>query len=157
MRRLIALLLVVGLVLTLTAPAAHAHHHQAIGQAIGAAFALPFILPFAILSHLAAPFVVYPPQPVYAYPTAVTVQRPVVIARPAYAYAPPAYASPTNAGSPPPPYASHAAGVYAAAPPPPVQPSVVQYAHGRYELRGDGVNTAYQWVWFPNAPPPAPR
>jgi len=154
MRRLIALLLVVGLVLTLTAPAAHAHHHNAIGVAL----ALPFILPFAILSVLAAPFV-YHPQPVYAYPTAVMGQRPVVIARPAYAppaYATPAYASPTYAGPPPPPYASQAAAVYAAAPAPqPVQPSVVQYAHGRYELRGDGVNTAYQWVWIPNAPPAA--
>jgi hypothetical protein len=41
----------------------------------------------------------------------------------------------------------------------PVSPSVIEYAHGRYELRGDGVTTPYTWVWVPNpppAPPPAP-
>jgi hypothetical protein len=37
----------------------------------------------------------------------------------------------------------------------PAPPSVVEYPHGRYELRGDGVTTPYQWVWIPN-PPPAP-
>lgn len=40
-------------------------------------------------------------------------------------------------------------------PSPPPLPTVIQYPHGRYELRGDGVTTAYQWVWVPN-PPPAP-
>ena len=43
--------------------------------------------------------------------------------------------------------------------PAPVQPRVVQYPHGRYVLRGDGITTAYQWVWIPNppsAPPAAP-
>jgi hypothetical protein len=35
-------------------------------------------------------------------------------------------------------------------------PRVVQYPHGRYELRGDGVSIAYAWVWVPSAPPPAP-
>ncbi|MFQ5792614.1 MAG: hypothetical protein ACE5JI_19250 [Acidobacteriota bacterium] len=39
---------------------------------------------------------------------------------------------------------------------PPPQPSVIYYPHGRYELRGDGVTTAYQWVWIPNPPPPPP-
>jgi hypothetical protein len=34
-------------------------------------------------------------------------------------------------------------------------PSVVEFATGRYELRGDGASTAYTWVWIPN-PPPAP-
>lgn len=33
-------------------------------------------------------------------------------------------------------------------------PTVVQYPHGRYELRGDGITTRYQWVWIPNPPPP---
>lgn len=41
-------------------------------------------------------------------------------------------------------------------PPPPSLPTVVQYPHGRYELRGDGVITAYHWVWIPNPPPPPP-
>jgi hypothetical protein len=38
-------------------------------------------------------------------------------------------------------------------------PTVVEYATGRYELRGDGVTTAHVWAWVPNpppAPPPAP-
>jgi hypothetical protein len=35
-------------------------------------------------------------------------------------------------------------------------PGVVYYPHGRYELRGDGVSAAYQWVWIPNPPPPPP-
>jgi outer membrane protein OmpA-like peptidoglycan-associated protein len=29
-------------------------------------------------------------------------------------------------------------------------PPVYQYPHGRYELQGDGVADAYQWVWIPN-------
>ena len=35
-------------------------------------------------------------------------------------------------------------------PAPPPMPSVVQYPHGRYELRGDG------WVWVPTPPAPPP-
>ena len=38
----------------------------------------------------------------------------------------------------------------------PAAPAVVQYPHGRYELRGDGVTTLYFWVWIPNPPPPPP-
>lgn len=34
-------------------------------------------------------------------------------------------------------------------------PGVIQYSTGRYELRGDGITTAYVWVWVPN-PPSAP-
>jgi outer membrane protein OmpA-like peptidoglycan-associated protein len=42
--------------------------------------------------------------------------------------------------------------------PAPAQPTVIQYPHGRYELQGDGVADAYQWVWIPNPtiPPPPP-
>src|SRR5262249_54988627 len=36
------------------------------------------------------------------------------------------------------------------------QVRVVQYPHGRYELRGDGVTTAYQWVWVVTAEPTSP-
>ena len=43
-----------------------------------------------------------------------------------------------------------------AAPPPPSAPNVVQYPTGRYELRGDGMSTPYNWVWIPNPPPPPP-
>ena len=37
----------------------------------------------------------------------------------------------------------------------PARPSVIEFAEGRYELRGDGVSTPYNWVWIPN-PPAAP-
>ncbi len=39
-------------------------------------------------------------------------------------------------------------------PPPAPMPTVIQYPHGRYELRGDGVAAPYYWVWIPNPPPP---
>jgi hypothetical protein len=42
--------------------------------------------------------------------------------------------------------------VYAA--PAPAYPTVVQYPHGRYELRVRGPR--YAWVWFPAVPPPPP-
>ena len=141
MRRLIALALVVALTLAFTAPTAEARHGHVvvdIGTAVGLALVAPLIIVGSILSPL-----VYQP-PVYAYPPPV-IQRPVVAqqpvyAAPAYAPPPPVYASRTVA--PPPPPASHS--------------NTVQYPHGRYELRGDGVRTAYQWVWIPNAPPPPP-
>jgi hypothetical protein len=44
-------------------------------------------------------------------------------------------------------------------PPPVVAPRpapTVDYPHGRFELRGDGVRTAYHWVWVPKVPPPPP-
>jgi hypothetical protein len=34
---------------------------------------------------------------------------------------------------------------------------VVHYAHGRHELRGDGVSVPYAWVWIPNARAPVVR
>jgi len=37
----------------------------------------------------------------------------------------------------------------------PPRPGVIEFPEGRYELRGDGVNTPYTWVWIPN-PPAAP-
>lgn len=61
-------------------------------------------------------------------------------------YTPPPvyYAPPVVYQAPPPVYA-----------PAPAIPRVVEYPTGRYELRGDGVTTPYDWVWIPN-PPPAP-
>jgi hypothetical protein len=47
---------------------------------------------------------------------------------------------------------SQPAAVYA---PPAPMSTVVEYPTGWYVLRGDGVTTAYQWVWIPK-PPPAP-
>lgn len=38
--------------------------------------------------------------------------------------------------------------------PAPLERDVIQYADGRYELRGDGIATSYRWVWIPNPPPP---
>ena len=64
---------------------------------------------------------------------------------PAVAYAPPAYAAP-------PTYYTQPRVTYAP-PAPPVQNQVV-YPTGKYILKGDGVTTAYQWVWVPNPPPP---
>ncbi len=34
-------------------------------------------------------------------------------------------------------------------------PTVIEYPTGWYQLRGDGMTTAYVWVWIPK-PPPAP-
>ena len=57
---------------------------------------------------------------------------------------------PPAAYYPPPTYYAQPARKRAyAAPAPPVQNEVV-YPHGRYVLRGDGVTSAYQWVWIAN-------
>ncbi len=53
-------------------------------------------------------------------------------------------------------YGGAAYGTTAATPP--QMPMVVYYPSGRYELRGDGYSTPYQWIWIPNppsAPPPS--
>jgi hypothetical protein len=77
-----------------------------------------------------------------------------VLAAPYYGY--PYYAYP---------YAAYPAPVYAPAPAyqPQTQvymaPSVQReacYVGGCYRLYGDGVTTAYQWVWLPAAPAPPP-
>ncbi len=74
------------------------------------------------------------PRPVYAYPAPVVVERPV-----------------------------YRQVIVTTPPPVPSYQNVVYYPNGRYELHGDGVYTAYQWVWIPNAavvpplPPPPPR
>lgn len=59
-------------------------------------------------------------------------------------------------------YPAYPAPVYVTAPPayyalPPAAPAIqreVIYPHGRHVLYGDGIRTAYQWVWVPNPPPP---
>jgi hypothetical protein len=64
----------------------------------------------------------------------------------------PVYAAPPVVYTPPP-------ATYAPAPPTPAVKREVVYAHGRHILLGDGVSTAYRWVWVPNPPagtPPAP-
>ena len=69
--------------------------------------------------------------------------------------APPPYvaAAPVVYATPAPVYAG--APVYYARPsPPPAISREVVYPHGRYLLYGDGIATAYRWVWVPNPPPP---
>jgi len=51
-------------------------------------------------------------------------------------------------------YQAPAQVVYVAPAPPPAYPTVVQYPHGRYELRLQGAQ--YVWVWIPAVPPPPP-
>jgi len=137
---MLAVLLVVTCVVALAPPAAHAGGHGAARVAIGlATFAIfaPFIIVGEILSLAVPP---------YRAPAV------VVAPPPAYYAPPPAYSAPPPAYSAAPAYVRQ---TYAA--PAPAQPSVIQYPGGRYELRGDGIATAYQWVWIPNPtnlPPP---
>jgi hypothetical protein len=143
MRRILAVLLVAGLLVGLTAPAADAGGGRWAGAAVVglAAFALfaPLIIAGEVLAHTVPyrPVVVAPP-PVH-YAPAPTYYAPA----PTY-YAPPTYSTPPPVARP----------AYAAAAPAPA--NVVRYSHGRYVLHGDGVTTAYQWVWIPNPPPPPP-
>lgn len=51
-------------------------------------------------------------------------------------------------------YEAPAPVVYVVPAPPPAYPTVVQYPHGRYELRLQGAQ--YVWVWIPAVPPPPP-
>jgi len=53
-------------------------------------------------------------------------------------------------------YASPPAFAYPPPSPEPPLVRVVYYSTGRYVLYGDGMTSAYQWVWIPNAPPPPP-
>src|SRR5882672_4700557 len=78
------------------------------------------------------------------FPFAVVATAPAVV----YASPPASYDPPTTYYSPPP------SGTVSVAPAP--TQNVVQYPHGRYELRGDGVTVPYRWVWIPNPPPPPP-
>ena len=106
---------------------------------------------------------------------AVFTQLVAAITAPPVVYAPPAYYAPAYYGWPYPAapaayypartirratYAAYPAS-YAAAAPAATQgwtgPRVVQYAHGRYELRGDGVTVPWAWVWIPNASPATPN
>lgn len=133
MRRAAAVLLVVALIVAVVAPPAQACLEcVALGLASFAVFT-------QLVSAVAGPRVVYAPPAYYpwsGYPAAYSTPYP--------AYYPTSYSAYRPA--------------YAAATPVAWTGSrVVQYAHGRYELRGDGVSVPYAWVWIPNAAPPAPR
>jgi len=117
-------------------------HHQFIHRPFVRPFVRPFF-PFAIVA--AAPAFGYD----YAYP-------PTYYPPPAY-YPPPYYDPPSY--SPPVSYAPAPSSTVSVAPAPPTAPpapNVVQFATGRYELRGDGVASPYTWVWIPNPPTSAP-
>ena len=66
------------------------------------------------------------------------------------------YAYPRYYGPPDYPYVVYSSPPVLAAQAPQATQRVVEYPHGRYELMGDGVNTAYQWVWIPKPPPVPP-
>jgi len=87
---------------------------------------------FAVFNQVVSPFLNHRAEAAYprrevVYRTVVT-QPAVIYETPVVVYAPPA---------PPAPY-----------------PTVVQYPHGRYELRWEGQQ--YVWVWIPAPPPPPP-
>ncbi len=131
MRRMIALVLAAVLMVGIAAPAAYAGGgHWGGGSSTTANVALG-LASFAVFNQLFSPF--FYPRPVYA--------APVVYSPPVVYSAPTVYTVPSQVV------------VVRPAPPP---PTVVQYPHGRYELRGDGVSMPYQWVWIPNPPPPPP-
>jgi hypothetical protein len=67
-------------------------------------------------------------------------------------YAPPVHAAPVVVA--PPPVVYHPTPVYVAPAPPPPRPTVVEYPHGRYELRRRGHH--HGWVWIPALPAPPP-
>lgn len=136
MRRILALVLAVTLVVALAAPAAEAGGRTATNVALGLAS-------FAVFNQLVGGF--YYPRYAYAAPV----------------YAPPVYYYPAYPAYPVVVERPYYSTVYVQAPaaaPAPTQQyaNVVQYPHGRYELRGDGISTAYRWVWIPNPPPPPP-
>lgn len=129
MRQVIALVVALALMIGAATPAAYA------GTGTNVALGLAS---FAVFNQLVGPLLHRRP-PVRE----VVVERPVyhVVERPVYhqVYAPPSQVVVVQ--------------------PSPAYPTVVQYSTGRYELRGDGIYTPYQWVWIPNAhplPPPPP-
>jgi hypothetical protein len=130
MKKVVAVVLLLAMIVTVSPLAAQAHGAAAAALALGA---------FATFSILTAPFWAWAAYPVYPYPSP---------------YYPPAtYYAPSYSALPAEPVTSYSA-------PAPTTPAVqreVVYPHGRHVLYGDGVTTAYQWVWLPNPPqPPAP-
>jgi hypothetical protein len=73
-----------------------------------------------------------------------------VVAPPVVIYSAPSYVP--EYVPPPPAYTPS----YSYVPPPQPLQRVVEFPSGRYELHGDGVTTAYRWVWIPNPPASPP-
>ena len=125
MRRVIASIALVALLLGVSAPAAQAGSSTDIALGLAS---------FAVFNQVVGPLL-RPQHREPAYPRREVVyvrEAPVVYAP---APAPTVYVAPAPA-------------------PPPVYPNVVQYPHGRYELRWQ--NQQYVWVWIPAVPPPPP-
>ena len=127
MRRIIASVALIALLIGISAPAAHA------GKSTDIALGLAS---FAVFNQVVGPWL-GPRRADAGYHRREVVYE-TVVTQPRVVYEQPV--------------------VYAAPAPPSVYPTVVQYPHGRYELRGDGVTTAYQWVWVvaPSSIPPPP-
>lgn len=145
MRRSLAVLLVVVLMLAVAVPPAQACIEcVALGLASFAVFT-------QLVSALTEPRVVYtvPGYSAPGYYGSYGWSSPTVYAAAAYYYPSPYYAGLTAPAYP---------ATYASVAPAPAWtgPRVVQYAHGRYELRGDGISVPYVWVWIPIAAAPAP-
>jgi hypothetical protein len=137
MKRLIALAVLAAL-LTMLAPVPAAAGGAAVSVALGLA---SFAVFNQIVGGLVAPWAYGAPYySTYYYPPVVYAAAPP----PATYYTPAASYGPTYAAVPAP-----------AAPAPPPRSEVV-YPHGKYVLRGNGVTSAYQWVWIPNLLPPPP-
>jgi len=144
-RRALAVPLVgLGVTIALALPSvAHAgrglHPHGGVGGFVGPRAPRPFGH-----HHHFFPRHVFVPSPFF--PVVVALPPAVVYAEPPVGYQPyqPTMVYPSGA----------AAAVPPPAPPPPAIPSVIEYPHGWYELRGDGVSTPYVWVWIPKPPPP---
>jgi hypothetical protein len=105
----------------------------------GKVFPRHAVVSFASPLALYAPGFPYVPT-VDAAPSVITV-APVIYATPTIYVSQPAVAPPSP--------------VLAAASPEPPFARVVEHPTGRYELRGDGAATPYEWVWVPH-PPAAP-
>ena len=124
MRRVIASVALVALLLGISAPAAWAGRSTDIALGLAS---------FAVFNQVVGPLL-RPHRAEAAYHhrrEVVYVREPRVV----YAPAPPVYVAQAPA-------------------PPPVYPNVVQYPHGRYELRWQGQQ--YVWIWIAAVPPPPP-
>jgi hypothetical protein len=126
MRRLIAAAVLVALLLGVVwTPAAHAGKSTDIALGLASFAVFNQVVAPLLRPHRAEPG--YHRRGVIYHQTVVT--QPVVYTRPVHATPPPVFV-------------------------PPVQPTVIQYPHGRYELRLHGHQ--YVWVWVPAVPAPPP-
>lgn len=136
MRRLIAGFVAVALLVAVTVPAHAGSRSTDIALGLAA---------FAVFNQVVGPML--KPRHAEASYRREVVHHQTVVTSPAVVYASPV----------PVVYATPAPVVVSAPPPvvvaaPPSQPTVIQYPHGRYELRLQGYQ--YVWVWIPAVPPP---